>query len=122
MQTIRDKADFIALYGKAVAVVLGNSAHSDFELVDVNSVPLPDDIAANLHARGLGYVGTLGLVGGKFRSGFAVPLDAATLSALSQAYLEFCVVKFSASKDDAVPTAATDWLKKLWELPDTRGN
>ena len=34
---IKDRADFLALYGKTVAVVFGNRTTADYELVDLEA-------------------------------------------------------------------------------------
>jgi hypothetical protein len=124
MQTIKDKHTFIAAYGTVFVTVLGNLERRDFELVDLDNVPLPGDVAADFTKRGLGYVGTLGFVLGQFRSAFAVPLEHDVVDVLAKSYLEFIVAKFANAPlaSNRSNGDGADWLKRLWTLPDTREN
>jgi hypothetical protein len=115
---IKDRHDFIAAYGTAVVSIMGNVGTKDYELVTLASVPLSPETEANFKARGLGYVGVMAYVLGEFRSAWAVPLDAATVSALAAAFLEFHVAQAANAPEDH--SASTEWLRRLHNLPDTR--
>lgn len=120
MQTIKDKHDFIAGYGTAVVAILGNVATNDYELVDLASVPFPPETEADFNARSLGFVGTLGLVCGQFRSAFAVSLERDIVDALAKSYFEFICAKFANAPQSSPAGDGADWLKALYNLPDNR--
>jgi hypothetical protein len=112
-----DKFEQIAADAQIVAIILGNLETRDYELVDPSHVPLAPETAAALHARNLGFIGTVGVVAGKFESAFAVPVDDATAATLAQTFLAFVVAKFTPSRSSDY---AVDWLRNLYSLPDNR--
>jgi hypothetical protein len=110
-----DKFTALADVAQFATVILGNQAN-EFELVRLESVPLSPEEATALQTRGMGFVGLLGLVDGKFRSALAVELDAATTAAIAQAFVESMVQHVrTRPKGDSV-----NWLEQLMRLPDPR--
>lgn len=112
-----DQHEEIALCAQAVCCVLGNIPTGDFALVDPTLLPLPEETAAEFHARGLGFVATFGVVEGKFVSAFAVPVSAQLAALLFQDYSVFLLKKFTAKSGR---DSETEWLKKLFDFPDNR--
>jgi hypothetical protein len=108
-----DKFEQLALDAQLSVVILGNPETSDFEMVSVAPGPLPDE--RNIRARGMRFVGVVGLVHGVPRSALDEPLDAATTSALAQAYLRF--IEHEANKE--LETAV---LGRMYQLSDPRTN
>jgi len=113
-----DPSEQIATGAQAACCVLGNIQTGDFALVDLASLPVPDETAAEFHARGLGFLATIGIVDGKFVSAFAVPVSDQLAALLFQDFSVFLLKKFTAkSGGDGV-----EWLERLFALPDTREN
>lgn len=77
------------------AVILGNPALTEFELI----APEHSAERAAHEARGFEYIGEIGAVDGRFRTKFSVPLDNLTVDALAQAYVQFVVSKLDALED-----------------------
>jgi hypothetical protein len=111
-----DPGQRIACYGRAVCAVLGNVEKSDYELVDLELCPVSPEVQADFHARGLGYVCTMGIKGGKFVSAFELPLDDVVVTALAGAFVEFAIRKLTAPKVDG----GVEWLTALYGLADSR--
>lgn len=117
---IKDRADFLALYGKTVAVVLGNRTTADYELVDLEACPLEAALQADYTRRGLGYVATFALIDGQFRQAYAVPLPVDVIIGLAQSYA--CLVLYKIANPKKPAGDGAEWLSRLWELPDIREN
>lgn len=66
--------------------VFGNNATSDYVLAD--ALPLSDDSQREVERRALTFVGVIGVVQGRPKSALAVELDAATINALSQTFVQ----------------------------------
>jgi len=111
-----DKFSHIAGYGRIVAAIFGNLETQDYELIDVDAVPLSEAQAA-IQTRGLAFIGVMGLMDGKPRTALDVELDEETGAALSHAYVQFACARLSKPKGDSA-----DWLRRLFALPDTRAN
>jgi hypothetical protein len=111
-----DPAERIALYGQAVCVVLGNVEKRDYELVDVNAVPLPAELIADYHARGLAHCATFGIKDGKFVTAWETVPEDSVVTALAGAFVEFAIRKLTAPKRDT----GAEWLQALWNLKDDR--
>lgn len=79
----------IAAYGKPACAILGSPETSDYELINLQSCPPPPETQAALHARGLFYVGTMGLVNGRFVSAFETTLEPVVVKALIRAFVQF---------------------------------
>jgi hypothetical protein len=98
-------------------VIIGNIPTGDFALVDPSLVPLPEETAAEFHARGLGFVATFGVVEGKFVSAFAVPVSDQLAALLFQDYSVFLLKKFT---EKSGGDSEVEWIKKLFDFPDNR--
>lgn len=108
MHGILDKYERIAFHGQYVVTVLSNG--SELELVDMDAAPLPQSAVF----RGFHFVGVVGLIDGALDVALAEPLDNATISAMSQAYLQFFENKLREQD------ASVAWCKRLFSLPDNR--
>jgi hypothetical protein len=111
MKTL-DKFEQLASDSTLTAVILGNPALTDFELIA--PAPLPPETQAKFHARNFGFIGVVGVVEGRFRTALAVPLDDATAEALAAAFVQYVVAKLN--------TKDVTWFENLWALPDSREN
>lgn len=104
--------------GGAVVGVLG--LRGQFVLVPLSdTVPIPDAVMEDAHHRGLRYCGVLALVGGEPRAKCEPDLDAAhtmLLASLSFAQQVADKIKQHGKGDEE------DWLRRLYNLPDTREN
>jgi hypothetical protein len=120
MQTMKDKHDLLAKWGQHAVVIMGNEGTRHYEVVDLAAGPLGPEYMADFAERGLVYVGTLALLLGQFRSAFAAPLDNATVDALAKSYLEFIVEKFANAPQSSPAGDDTDWLTRIYNLPDNR--
>jgi hypothetical protein len=65
--------------------VFGNNGTSDYVLAD--ALPLSSDSRREVERRALTFVGVLGIVHGRPKSALAVPVDAATINAISQTFV-----------------------------------
>jgi len=111
-----DSHELLAGFGKFPAVVLGNPVTKDFELIDLERVPLEHNLHADFKARGLYFCGTFALLDGQGRVEFAELLDADAIAALATAYARLVL-----EKQRTLPrNDGADWLRKLHRLPDTR--
>jgi hypothetical protein len=111
-----DPAQRIAIYGRAVVAVLGNVEKRDYELVDLELCPVSPEAQEDFHRRELAYVCTMGIREGRFVSAFELPLDAATVTALANAFVEFAIRKLTAPQKDT----GAEWLQALYNLKDDR--
>ena len=113
MKTL-DKFEQLATDSTLTAVILGNPGLTDFELIPPE--PLSAEAQAAFHSRDFGFIGVVGVVGGKFRTALAVPLDDATADALAAAFVQYVVAKLKLNTKDVT------WFENLWALPDSREN
>jgi hypothetical protein len=111
-----DKHELLAGVGKFPAVVLGNPSKRDYEVIDLERVPLEPNVAADIKSRELTYCGVFALIDDQFRSEFAEPLDADTIDALAVGYVQLVIAK----KNEQKRTISTSWLEKLFSLVDPR--
>jgi hypothetical protein len=118
MQTMRDRADFIARYGNTVAVVLGNPTTADYVIQDLDACPIDAAMQEDFTRRGLGYVATFGLIDGKFQQHYAGPLPADVIVGLAENYARLVLYKIANPKKPSGD--GVEWLSRLYELPDTR--
>ncbi len=87
-----DKFEQIAEGADFPVCFLGNTETADYELLDLKRKPLlPESEKENLLSRGLCFIGVMGIVEGVPAAALAEPLDAATASALAQAYLRYFI-------------------------------
>jgi len=113
---VLDKFEQIATYADYVVCILGNPLTSDFELVDMSvdlGVSMPEAAILSARQRGLYFVGVAGLAQGVPQTALAVPLDAATITALAAAYIRHIETKMK----EALEIAA---LAQLHQLADAR--
>ncbi len=110
-----DKFELLAGFGKFPTVILGNPAARDFELIDLERIPLEPNLEMDYKARGLHFCGTFALIDGQGRCEFAEVLDADSIAALAGAYAQLVLTKMQERA-----SGSTDWLAKLWTLPDHR--
>jgi hypothetical protein len=111
-----DKFELLAGYGKFPVVVLGNLTTREFELIDLERMPLEPSLAESYRARALGFMGTFALLDGEGRAEFAVSLDADLINQLADAYALLVTEK----KREQEHAVSTSWLKQLWSLVDPR--
>ncbi len=115
---IKDRADFLAKYGKTVAVALGNVTTADYELVDLDACPLDAETQADYTRRGLGYVATFALLDGQFRQAYAVQLPVEVIVGLAESYASLVLYRIA---NPLKPSGdGAEWLSRLYELPDHR--
>ncbi len=81
-----NKHEQLAHDGDFIVCILGNLQTSEFELLDPAQLAVADT-ARTLTRRGFQYVGTVGMVNGAPRTALDEPLDDATISTLSSAYV-----------------------------------
>jgi len=110
-----DKFELLAGFGKFPTVILGNPAARDFELIDLERIPLEPSLEMDYKARGLHFCGTFAIFDGKGRCEFAEALDADSIVALAGAYAQLVRTKMQERA-----SGSTDWLKDLYNLPDNR--
>ena len=116
MRIIKDRHEYMAGHGKCPVVILGNVEERDYELVDLDTVTLAPETAADFTARGLGYIGAFALIDGQFSSAYSVPVDVDVVIALAESYARFVIKKTS----NPTPKPSGDsvaWIKKLFALP-----
>jgi hypothetical protein len=111
-----DKFESLAGFGKFPTVILGNPSTRDFELVDLERVPLEPNVAVDIKSRGLFFCGTFALIDNQFRSELAESLDADAIDALAAAYAALVAAK----RHEPKHSISTSWLEKLWALVDPR--
>jgi hypothetical protein len=111
-----DKFELLAGFGTFPHVVLGNPSTREFELIDLERVPLDPHTAADIKSRGLGFCATFAVIDGQFRSELAVSLDADTMDALATSYAHLVIAK----KNEQKHSISASWLEKLWSLVDPR--
>jgi hypothetical protein len=112
MQVQYDKFEQLASDAELAVAILGNPETSDFELIDLAPGPLTHD-RNSLHERRMVFIGVMGIVRGFPRFALDTPLDAATTTALAQAFVRH--VEVTAARE-----LETAWLGRLYQLPDTR--
>lgn len=78
-----DKFEAIAHDAQFPVCILGNPQTSEYALIDLEK-PLPKTL---LDERGMYFIGAIGIVDGAPRVALNEPLEDATISRLSQAYL-----------------------------------
>jgi hypothetical protein len=113
-----NKAEFIAAHGKMVALALGNTVTADYELVDLDACPIDAALQADFTRRGFCCVATYGMIDEQFCQAYDVPLPADVVVGLAQSYA--CLVLHKMANPPKQKGDSTDWLARLWELPDTR--
>jgi hypothetical protein len=86
MERQLDKVEQLMTDAQYVLVLLANEQSGDFELID--PTPVPEDTARVYRERGLGFAGVLGIVDGKTRSAFDLPLEGETVTAIALAFAE----------------------------------
>jgi hypothetical protein len=112
-----DKFESLAGFGKFPTVILGNPSTRDFELIDLERVPLEPHAAADIKSRGLFFCGTFAVIDDQFRCELAVSLNAEVLESLSATYASLVVAKGNELKH---AISGASWLEKLWSLVDPR--
>ena len=117
------------LESASVAVaVLANPANGDFELVTVDSLPLPEDAARRFKVRGLGcFLGVIGI--SPATSGLTPEVRVALEAEISDELRTAVVKEFVRVYERAIAELERSlmgdtalWLAKLHQLPDTRPN
>jgi hypothetical protein len=102
------------------SMILSTSDFTEIELLPVDAPDLGADVTDALLARGMHYLGVIGLTpDGGFRSEFTVPLDPATSQAIAHAFARD-IAKQILQPQQTVHKKDVDWLRKLFSLPDTR--
>ena len=111
-----DNIERLVFESQFTAVILGNPQTFDYELIE--PVPVSPETQANLSARGMCFIGCVGLVGGQFRTALSVPIDDRAITFLTQAFVGFLSAKLQLStKTDGDAVA---WLRNLYQLQDRR--
>jgi hypothetical protein len=113
MQAQYDKFEQLVFDAQLAVAILGNPQTSDFELLSISRLPLSEDQLTRVSERQMFFAGVMGIVKGFPRSALATPLDAATTTALAQAYVRFI-------EQEANRELETAFLGRLYQLPDTR--
>jgi hypothetical protein len=119
-----DKFEALAMEAELAVSVLGNADVSDVELLPVKPYGLGPEkvqaLAAQWAARGLRFIGTIGIVDGQTRTALAVPLDYRRISALSQAFIAHCEVLLSNNVEQQQKGDEVAWLEALYRTTDNR--
>lgn len=87
-----DKFELLVKDAQIALCVMGNPQTSDFELVDVEQLPLSDAHRRSMTKRGMGFLGVVGLVNGAPQSAFEEPLPDASVDALAMAFMSHLAV------------------------------
>jgi hypothetical protein len=98
--------------GLAVCI-LGNPQTSDFEVVGLNPGPVPDDIREMVRARGIYFIGTIGLIHGAPKIVLDEALDSHAISIIHDVYVQHVETVANATLQHAS-------LERLHSLPDPR--
>jgi hypothetical protein len=106
-----DKFEQLVFDAQLAVAILGDLETSDFELFDVSRLPLSEDQLSR--ASRMRFVGVIGIVESVPRIALDEPLDAATTTALLQAFVRH-------TEDTANAELETQALARLYQLPDTR--
>ena len=112
----------MAFDAQVSAVILGNLNTREYVLVDTTPGPIP----ASLHGRGFEFIGIMGIVQGVPHTALAVELDAASSTAIAQAWTQYLVGLIVAKLQPAQPAQSTQtddsaaWCESLYALSDTR--
>jgi hypothetical protein len=117
-----DRFQQIAFDAQISAVILGNQDERTFVLIALGSEPTPEDIS-HLAGSGFGFVGVTGVVDGVPRTEFAVELDAASLSVIAQAWIQYLAGVVTAKLHPPTPQPVDDsipFLERLYALNDAR--
>jgi hypothetical protein len=114
-----DKFQTLAMraHDSLCVAILANDDVTDIELVNVKLAPLPEDRARELGARGLHFLGMMGIVDGLPQTALDIPLDPVRISALSAAFVAYCEVMLRDALEKGDEVA---WLMRLFSLPDER--
>jgi len=115
-----DKFEQLVLDAKLPVCVLASPTLNDFELVNVDTLPLSPEALADFNKRNMHFFGVFGLVGGAFQSALTADLDDRTIRALAEAYVRHVFNALSAPRYAEPRGDSADWLRKLLALPDTR--
>jgi hypothetical protein len=108
-----DKIEKFVAESEYTVALLGNPESTAFELVPIDT--LSESESRALSARGLGFLGVIGLVDGQFRTALEVEQSVSTSQALARAFVQHITARLSAPKRDN-----GDWLERLHALPDPR--
>ncbi len=111
-----DRFEILATEAAYSVAILGNLQTGDFELIDL--APVPQDARRSYEARGLVFLGMIGIVCGTPRVALDAPLDADTVSALYETFVrrtEDEVNDRLQPKGDSVA-----WLEALYRLEAPR--
>ena len=107
-----DKFEQLVFDAQLSVAILGNPETADFELVDLSTPgPLSEDQLSR--ARRMHFVGVFAIVGCIPRTALALPLDDATYTALSAAFVRHIEVRANAELE-------AQFLTRLFALEDTR--
>lgn len=121
-----DKFEALAMEAQLAVCVLGNADVTDMELLLAKPNGLSPEKIRELSiqwaARGLQFIGMIGVVDGKPRTALAVPLDERRIAAISQAFISYCEVVLSDNVAERQKGDSVAWLHALHSLPDTRMN
>jgi hypothetical protein len=119
-----DKFETLAMEAQLAVSVLGNADLSDVELICIKPYQLSpekiQELAVQWAARGLRFIGTIGIVDGQSRTALAVPLDDRHISALSEAFIQYCEVSLSDHVAQQQKGDEVAWLEALSSLTDDR--
>ncbi|MFZ3262456.1 MAG: hypothetical protein WA172_00510 [Terriglobales bacterium] len=117
MDGLDNKFEALVKDSSFAVAILHNSTTADFELVNLERVA--EETAQCFTARGLGFAGVIGLVGGTPRYALDAPIGGETAHRIIACFTERVEDEINAR----VPQAeSVSWLRRLWTLPDTRVN
>ena len=120
-----DKFETLAMKSQLCVAVLLNPDATDFEFLPVNPHPLSDSEIGERKARWTGrdlhFAGAIGIIDGYCKVALDGPLDNATVSRLSAAFVAYCEVLLSGSLEEAAAQGdEVSWLRRLYALEDPR--
>jgi hypothetical protein len=111
-----DKFEQLAWDATYSAGLLGNG--TEFELVDIPLKSLSEQLI-KWQSKNFGFIGIIGIVNGRPKVALALPLDDATISALSAAFVQRIESAINAVEKVAAGDSA-EFLQRLHALPDDR--
>jgi hypothetical protein len=116
-----DKFQILAMraHDSLCVCILANDDATDIELVNPTS-PFPEDTSREFDARGLTFLGVMGIVDGLPQTALEIPLDHVRISALSAAFVKYCEDRLNGAFEPQGKADDVDWLMRLFALPDER--
>jgi hypothetical protein len=112
-----DKFEQLACDATYSAGILGNG--TEYELVDMPLKKSEEQLTKESQSKNFGFIGIIGIVGGRIKVALALPLDEMTIDALSQAFAQRIDEAIS-TVEKAMTGDSTQFLQRLHDLQDNR--